>query len=72
MMFTSLRRSLVFSQPCCEVSANLSDLGGVVLVSILLETSNIQDRHNENYDYNDSASNDNNRNNNNDDKENDN
>ena len=37
---------------------------------ILLETSNIQDRHNENYDYNDSASNDNNRNNNDDDKEN--
>ena len=41
-------------------------------MSILLETSNIQDRHNENYDYNDSASNDNNRNNNYDDKENDN
>ena len=42
------------------------------LESIWLETSNIQDRHNENYDYNVSVSNDNNINNNNDDKENDN
>ena len=71
-MLTFLRLSLVFSQPCCEVSANISNEGGMVLVSIWLETSNIQDRHNENYNYNDNASNDNNRNNNNDDKENDN